>query len=105
MAMPTIKVQAGEKLRDGEVAIWERDQAHPGGEAYVARRKGGTITVARTAMVQRALVEGRLIEVADDEDEHTKVRLKRPSAQRVNDATPREAGSEPTTDSGAQAPE
>lgn len=104
MALPTIKVQAGEKLREGEVAIWERDEAHPGGEVYVARRTGGVRTVARTALVQRALGEGRLEQVDDDPDEPTKVRVKRQSGQRGTESTPPDTADGLTTDGGEPAP-
>ena len=101
----TITVEAGKKLREGEVAIWEKDDAHPDGEVYITNRPGKTCRVGLTSAVQRALGEGRLEQVDDNTDEPAKVRVKRQSTHRTTDATPREAGEEPTTDGGAQAPE
>jgi len=68
----TITVEAGEKLRAGEVAIWEKDAAHPDGEVYVTNRPGRAYRVGLTPAVQRALGEGRLEQVDDDTDDAPK---------------------------------
>ncbi len=100
----TITVEAGEKLREGEVAIWEKDDAHPNGEVYVTNRPGRSYRVGVTPAVQRALGEGRLEQVDDDSDEPTKVRVKRQPAQRGTESTPPDTADGQTTDGGGQAP-
>jgi hypothetical protein len=46
---------------DGQVALWDRNPAHPDGEAWVC---GGTpVLVARTRAVLAGLADGRLVEV------------------------------------------
>lgn len=100
----TITVEAGEKLREGEVAIWEKDDAHPNGEVYVTNRPGRAYRVGLTPAVQRALGEGRLEQVDDDTDEPTKVRVKRQSTHRVTELTPPDTAGGPTADGGGQAP-
>ncbi len=64
MASNTIKVKAGEQVGN-RVALWERDAAHPDGEAFVA---GDTVaSVARTPAVVARLQDGTLVEVRDEE--------------------------------------
>lgn len=53
-----IWVQPGKS--DGRVALFESHPDHPGGEAFVA---GPPVQVALTAMVDRKLAFGELIEV------------------------------------------
>jgi hypothetical protein len=55
-----MKVRSG--LADNRVALWERHPAHPGGEVFIAGERA--VDVAGTAAVQRALKDGRLVEVA-----------------------------------------
>ena len=62
----TITVAPGPKLKPGQVAIWERDPEHPGGEIYLAAPHEGQeaahVKVARTAEVSKRLSDGRLVE-------------------------------------------
>lgn len=49
--------------KDDRIVLWERNPAHPGGEAFVG---GGTPEhVARTAEIDRLLHEGLILEVAE----------------------------------------
>lgn len=52
--------------QDDRVVLWERDPAHPGGEAFV----GGPTPayVGRTAEVERLLKDGMLVEVSEPKD-------------------------------------
>jgi hypothetical protein len=100
----TITVETGDKLREGEVAIWQKDDAHPEGEVYVTNRPGGAYRVGLTPAVQRALGEGRLEQVDDDTSEPTKVRVKRQSPPRGAESTPPDTTDGRTTDGGGQAP-
>ncbi len=43
------------------VVLWERDDAHPDGEAYIAGP--GTFQVGETAAVSRAIAAGQLVRV------------------------------------------
>lgn len=45
---------------DNRVALWERDEAHPDGEAFVVN-DGKSYRVAETGMVKRLLGEGTLV--------------------------------------------
>lgn len=60
MAAQTITVKATGD--DGKVVLWERDDAHPGGECYVVA-DGREYAVGRTSEVARHLREGDLEEV------------------------------------------
>lgn len=52
--------------QDDRVVLWERDTAHPGGEAFVA---GATpACVGRTAEVERLLRDNLLTEVSEPKD-------------------------------------
>lgn len=66
--LDTIKVQASPKLRVGEVALWEKDSEHPGGEIFIDNnpdKDGKPIIyeVAETAMVMDAINRGRLVRI------------------------------------------
>jgi hypothetical protein len=52
--------------QDDRVVLWERDPAHPGGEAFVA--SGAPAKVAKTGEVARLLREGFLVEVPEPKD-------------------------------------
>lgn len=58
----TIWVKSG--LKDNKVALWEVDEAHPGGEVYIADSspEAKAIEVAKTSQVMKFLGEGRLVE-------------------------------------------
>lgn len=62
----TITVRPGPNLKPGQVAIWERDPAHPDGEVYLAAPHAGedaeTAQVARTLEVSKRIADGRLLE-------------------------------------------
>ena len=66
MADDTIRVKPGPKLAPGQVAIWDRDEAHPDGEVFLAKpqpddtEQEPEIEVAETAGVLQALGDGRL---------------------------------------------
>lgn len=51
---------------DDRVVLWERDRAHPGGEAFVA--SSTPARVAKTPEVERLLRAGMLVEVAEPLD-------------------------------------
>ena len=51
---------------DDRVVLWERDPAHPGGEAFVA--SSTPAQVAKTGEVARLLREGYLVEVPEPKD-------------------------------------
>lgn len=57
--MAHILVRSG--LTGDEVALWEREPSHPGGEIFVAG--AGVVEVAMTPAVARGLQQGRLVEV------------------------------------------
>ena len=99
----TITVEAGDKLRDGEVAIWEKDDAHPDGEVYVTNRPGRAYRVGLTPAVQRALGEGRLEQVEDDANDAPK----RGASRRTFPARKEEPAADPPADqmSGSQTSE
>lgn len=46
---------------DSQVVLWERDTLHPDGEIFITG-DGVTHKVAKTAAVQRALADGKLVE-------------------------------------------
>jgi hypothetical protein len=48
------------KRRDNRVAFWERNAAHPRGEIFISGN-GKEAQVARTAAVEEALADGRLV--------------------------------------------
>ena len=58
--MDMITVMAGRP--DGQVVLWEVNEAHPGGEAWITG-DGRSVQVALTAAVQRKLDSGELIRV------------------------------------------
>lgn len=90
MAENTITVKPGPKLAPGQVAIWDRDAAHPGGEVFLAKphtddaEQGPEIEVAETGAVTQALADGRLAR-AD------KRRGRRPAAEEDEADAPAEA--------------
>lgn len=47
---------------DRRVVLWERNSAHPEGEAFVSS-DGRTYTVGETPLVKRLVGEGRLVQV------------------------------------------
>lgn len=51
---------------DDRVVLWERDPAHPGGEAFVA--SSAPALVGKTGDVARLLREGFLVEVPEPKD-------------------------------------
>lgn len=53
-------------LSDGRVALWERAEAHPTGEAFVAQTP---VQVALTPAVERGLADGRLVECDAPEEQ------------------------------------
>lgn len=55
----TISVKGSSK--DRRVALWERNAAHPNGEAFVVN-DGKSYQVAETAAVKRLMGEGALVE-------------------------------------------
>lgn len=55
---------------DRKVVLWERANAHPTGEAFVANN-GKTVTVAQTPLVKRLLGEGRLTQVQGTQETKT----------------------------------
>lgn len=66
----TIFVKSG--LKTDQVALWEVDERHPGGEVYVAGLdnekanppvKFPAVEVFKTSLVMKYLGEGRLVEV------------------------------------------
>lgn len=76
--MATISVKPGERLRPGEVALWERHEDHPDGEVFIAAPPAGgtagSYRVAQTPEVLARLGDGRLVRAGrardeDDEDE------------------------------------
>ncbi len=52
--------------QDDRAVLWERDAAHPGGEAFIA--SGVPDHVARTGEVERLLRSGELVEVPEPAD-------------------------------------
>jgi hypothetical protein len=46
---------------DSKVVLWEKDPLHPDGEIFITG-DGVTHKVAKTAAVQRALADGKLVE-------------------------------------------
>lgn len=52
--------------RDNRVVLWERDAAHPGGEAFVA--SSAPAEVGKTGAVERLMREGLLVEVSEPKD-------------------------------------
>lgn len=50
-----------EKVTD-RVILWERDPAHPGGEAYIAGNMAGPIPVALTPAIKALIIKGTLID-------------------------------------------
>ena|SRR5687768_12472519 len=50
---------------DNRVALWEKNEAHDGGEVFIAN-DGRTFSVAETKTVKRLVAEGRLV-VSDEE--------------------------------------
>ena len=59
--------------KDNRVVLWERDAAHPGGEAYIAG--SAPAPVGKTGEVARLLREGQLIEVPEPKDGPKKPRI------------------------------
>jgi hypothetical protein len=51
-------------LKDNRVALWERHNAHPGGEVFVAGKDAQPVEVALTAQVERLLGIRHLVEVS-----------------------------------------
>jgi hypothetical protein len=58
----TIWVESG--LGNNRVALWERDDAHPGGEAWVAGKGKAPVQVGETALVRRLIGDRQLVEVS-----------------------------------------
>lgn len=56
----TITVAAHPDLAEGQVALWERDPEHPGGEVYVVAG-GDECRVAETPAVAEAIANKRLV--------------------------------------------
>ena len=69
---------------DERVALWEKDDEHPGGEAYVAG--SAAVQVATTSAVIRKIADGE-IEVIDDEEEITDLESARRSGELVRAAS------------------
>ena len=76
MAEDFITVEAGRD--NGRVALWEKDPAHPDGEAFIAAGNGRH-RVARTGAVLQALADGRLIERPALRDAATKGKEPKPA--------------------------
>jgi hypothetical protein len=73
------------KKKDGssEVAIWDKDDAHPGGEAFVAGDEA--VLVAPTAAISGAITAGRIIVTRG---EHDPDKLLEDGASNIGDGTP-----------------
>lgn len=57
MATKTVKVKGTGK--DNKVVLWERNEAHPKGQIFVANN-GRVVEVAETPQVRQLIAEGRL---------------------------------------------
>lgn len=55
-------------LSGNQVALWDRDPRHPGGEVFVVGER--VVEVALTPPVQKALKQGRIVEVAEEHALH-----------------------------------
>jgi phage-related protein len=62
MADNTVRVKAHPSM-GARVALWEVDEAHPGGEIYVAGQDSAPVEAAETAGVLGALRDDRLVRV------------------------------------------
>ncbi len=51
-------------LSGNQVALWDRDPRHPGGEVFVVGER--VVEVALTPRVREALKQGRIVEVAEE---------------------------------------
>lgn len=60
--MARIMIEAGSATKKGQVAIWERDDAHPDGEIYLV---GGDapIEVEETALVRERMAKDLIVRV------------------------------------------
>lgn len=68
-----IQVKSGLKNPE-EVALWERDTDHPGGEIFVTGDK--VVEVTETSAVMKGLSNGSLVKVATDADKSEKGKAK-----------------------------
>lgn len=66
----TVMVKPGDKLRPGEVALWEVSDEHPDGEVMISAPQKGEdaqpVKVGRTPAVNARLADGRLVETREE---------------------------------------
>jgi hypothetical protein len=75
---------------DHRVALWEKDEAHDGGEIFIAN-DGRTFSVAETKQVKRLIAEGRLV-VSEEEPVSRGTRNQTPALRKATDEEEDRAG-------------
>lgn len=60
--VPAATIRVKGNKADGSVVLWERDDAHPGGEVFIAGQNG-PFTVAETPEVLRKIAAQELVKV------------------------------------------